>query len=380
MQHEWNPLSEDVLTDQIAGYDKVRSHCPVAHSEQLNWSLFRHEDVTRVLHNPSDYGNAVSSHLAVPNGFDPPEHTAYRHVIDPYFNPQRIAKLEPVCRNIAVRLIAGLPRDREIQFAEQFADVFAIEVQCAFLDWPMELHEPLLRWTRKNHAATLSGNKTAMSAVALEFDGYIRDLLAESRKDRTSTRDDAVTLLSKERIEERLLSDEEIVSILRNWTVGELSTISACAGILAHYLAERPQLQQQLREQTSLLPSAIDEILRIHPPLISSRRKTTKAVEIGGCQLAAGERITIMWASANRDEAEFGDPDEFRLDRDPAKNLLYGAGIHVCPGAPLARLELRVVMEELLGRTKSVAMISDKKPVRAIYPASGFSSLPLRIE
>lgn len=144
-------------------------------------------------------------------------------------------------------------------------------------------------------------------------------------------------------------------------------------------MAERPQLQQQLREQINPLPVAIDERLRIHPPLSSSRRKTTEAVEIGGCQLGAGERITIMWASANRDEAAFGNPDEFSFDRDPATNLLYRAGIHVCPGASLARLELRVLIEELLGRTKSIAMIPDKKPARAIYPASGFSSLPLRI-
>ena len=86
-----------------------------------------------------------------------------------------------------------------------------------------------------------------------------------------------------------------------------------------------------------------------------------------------------MWASANRDEAEFGDPDEFRLDRDATKNLLYGAGIHVCPGAPFARLELRIVMEESLKRTRTIAMASNKQPVRAVYPASSFSSLSLRI-
>jgi cytochrome P450 len=75
--HEWNPLSEDVLSNQIAAYDRVRSRCPVAHGGQLHWSLFRHEDVMRVLHSPNVFSNAVSGRLAVPNGFDPPEHTAY---------------------------------------------------------------------------------------------------------------------------------------------------------------------------------------------------------------------------------------------------------------------------------------------------------------
>ena len=204
-RHEWNPLSEDVLSKQIAAYDRVRSRCPVAHSEQLHWSLFRHEAVMRVLHSPNVFSNAVSGHLAVPNGFDPPEHTAYRRSIDSYFSAQRLAEFEPVCREIAGKLIARLPRNRDVELTTEFADVFAIEVQCAFLEWPVELHQPLWQWTRKNHAATLSGNKAAMSAVALEFDGYIRDLLAESRKDRRSTRDDAGTRLSNERIEDRFV-------------------------------------------------------------------------------------------------------------------------------------------------------------------------------
>jgi cytochrome P450 len=100
-------------------------------------------------------------------------------------------------------------------------------------------------------------------------------------------------------------------------------------------------------------------------------------VEIGGRGIAAGERITLIWASANRDEAVFGDPDEFRLDHDPTHNLLYGRGIHVCPGAQLARLELRVVMEELLKSTQRIDKAPGRQPTIAIYPASGFSALPL---
>jgi cytochrome P450 len=176
-----------------------------------------------------------------------------------------------------------------------------------------------------------------------------------------------------------LLNHEEIVSILRNWTVGELGTITACVGILVYYLAEKPDLQQQLRDSLHLLPAAIDEILRIHAPLISNRRVTTTEVDIGGRRIGAGERITLMWASANRDEAVFGDPDEFRLDRDPSQNLLYGRGIHVCPGAQLARLELRVVMEELLKATRQIALAPVRTPEVAVYPASGFSSLIARI-
>lgn len=377
---EWDPRSEAVLKNQIAGYDDMRHRCPVSHSEYLNWSLFRHEDVLRVLLEHEKFSSVVSSHQSVPNGMDPPQHTSYRRLIEPYFNPEQMRAFEPTCRAIAAKLVDSLPESGETELMSSLAEDYALQVQAAFLGWPAELYEPLRRWIRKNHQATLARDRAAMEAVAFEFDGYIRQLLAVRREAGTNAPADLTTRLMHERLDGRCLSDEEIVSILRNWTVGELSTIAASIGIVAQYLAAHPALQQQLRDDASLLPAAIDEILRMNAPLISNRRVTTQSVEIGGRKFDAGERITLLWASANRDEAVFGDPDEFRLDRHPSQNLLYGAGIHVCPGAPLARLELLVLVEELLRRVRNIATVPGKEPVNAVYPAGGFSSLPLWIE
>jgi cytochrome P450 len=376
-QDDWDPRSDAVLTNQIAAYDAVRRTCPVAHSDYLHWSLFRHADVMRVLQDHESFSSVTSKHLSVPNGMDPPEHGAYRRLIEPYFSARWLDAFKPVCREIAISLVQGLPADGEIELMAQFAQDYALQVQCAFLGWPVQLHRPLRQWIRRNREATLSGSKTATAAVALEFDGYIRDLLEVRRAAGEDAPNDITSDLLQQRIDGRLLDDHEIVSILRNWTVGELGTICACVGILVQYLSERPELQQRLREQPSLLPDAIDEILRLHAPLIANRRVTTCPVEIGGHTLPAGERVTLIWASANRDEAVFGDPDEFRLDRDPADNLLYGAGIHICPGAPLARLELRMIMEELLRHTTQITQVPGKLPVHAAYPSSGFSILPL---
>ncbi|WP_220635341.1 cytochrome P450 [Georgfuchsia toluolica] len=379
-QYDWDPRSDAVLNDPIAAYDEMRARCPVAYSEYLNWSLFKHEDVVRVLNDPQSFSNVVSSYLSVPNGMDPPEHTEYRQIIETYFSPQRMETFAPVCRNIANNLVKELPKGGETELTAVLAQPFALKIQCAFLGWPASLHEPLRHWIRKNHAATLRKDKAAMDDVALEFDGYIKGLLDVRRKAGVNAPDDITASLLGEKVGKRQLDDEEIVSILRNWTVGELGTIAACVGILAHYLAEHAEIQKLLREQMSLLPIAIDEILRIHAPLIANRRMITKPVEIGGQKLEVGDRITLLWASANRDEAIFGDPDEFRLDRDQKKNLLYGAGIHICPGAPLARLELCSVMEALLSHTTRIALVPGNAPVNAIYPGSGFSSLPLWIQ
>lgn len=377
---DWDPRSETVLKDQMATYDDMRRRCPVATSRYGYTSLFRHADVMHVLMDHETYSNAVSRFPSVPNGMDPPEHTAYRRLIEPYFEPQQMEAFAPVCREVAVRLVQALPEQASVELMTDFAQIFALQIQCAWLGWPVELHEPLRLWTLKNQAATLARDEAGMSAVALEFDGYIKDLLTARRNAGSAAPDDVTTRLLRDQALGRPLTDDEIVSILRNWTVGELGTIAASIGILVHYLAGHGALQQQLREQPALLPAAIDEILRIHAPLVMNRRVTTREVTLGERTLAAGTRLALIWASANRDEAVFGDPEEFRLDREPQLNLLYGAGIHVCPGAPLARLELRVVMEELLGRTRRIALLADQQAVKAFFPASGFSSLPLHIE
>lgn len=377
-QQDWDPRSPTVLDDQIAAYDAMRRRCPVAHSDYLHWSLFRHADVLRVLNDPGSFSSAVSARTSVPNGVDPPAHAAYRKIIDPYFAPLQMQKFEPVCRGIAADLVSQLPAEGEVELIADFADEFALRIQCAFLGWPRDLRGPLREWMRKSDAATLAGDRRALDALGLEFDGHVRAQLELRRRAADAAPDDLTTRLLQERIGERPLSDDELVSILRNWTVGEIGTIAACIGIVAQYLAAQPALQDRLAAETALLPAAIDEILRIHAPLIANRRVTTRAVEFDGRRLEAGERITLIWASANRDEAVFGDPDEFRLDRDPALNLLYGAGIHTCPGAPLARLELRVVFEVLL-TARRIAAAAGKAPSRAIYPASGFSSLPLHL-
>ncbi|WP_137934708.1 cytochrome P450 [Mesorhizobium comanense] len=378
-QPDWDPRSDQVLSNQIKAYDAMRHGCPVAYSDYLGWSLFRHEDVVQALDDHDTFSSVVSNHLSVPSGMDPPQHTAYRPLIERHFEPARVEGFEPLCRTISANLVSGLQRGVEIDLVTQLAQLFAVHIQCAFLGWPGSLHEPLLLWVRKNHEATLARDTNAMSAIALEFDGYISELLEARREAGAAAPDDITTSLLRQKIENRPLNHEEIVSILRNWTVGELGTITACVGILGHYVAENLQVQQQFRENLRLLPAAIDEILRIQAPLISNRRVTTRPVEIGGRRIAAGERITLMWASANRDEAVFGNSDEFRLDRDATQNLLYGGGIHVCPGALLARLELRVVMEELLKSTQQIALVPGRQPAIASYPASGFSMLPVQI-
>ncbi len=355
----------------------MRKSCPVAYSEFLQWSVFKHEDVIKIINDPEKFSNAVSQHLSVPNGMDPPEHTVYRRIIDKYFTPERMTEFEPKCREIVSELVNKALELKELDIMADFALPFSVRIQCAFLGWPPEFQKPLADWTNRNYQATLALDRKALSEIAREFEAMV-DSMRDARLDAYSNpQQDVTSSLMYEKVWGRELSNEELSSILRNWTVGEIGSIASSIGILIHFLAEHDEAQAKLRADYSLITDAADEILRIHGPLVNSRRIAVCPVEVGGKKIEAGERISLNWISVNRDEEAFEAPEEFRLGRDQAKNLLYGTGIHVCPGAPLARMEMRVVLEELFNSTTVIKLAVDRKAVKARYPASGYSKLPV---
>lgn len=373
----WDPASADAAGDPLEVVDRMREGCPVAPMGVGGWAVLRHADVARILEDHDTFSNAVSSHLSVPNGMDPPEHTPFRRLIEPYFAPHRIAGFEPTCREIAADLVGGLEDERPVELMQDLALPFAGRVQCAFLGWPQETHTTLIRWANRNHDATRSQDRSAMSEVAGEFERLVRDML-EERKNSCEAADVTAELM-QERVDGRPLSLMEVTSILRNWTMGEIGTIAAAVGILGHFLAQHPDIQDGLRRKPEDLPAAIDEVLRIRGPLATNRRVATRRTEVGGRTVQPGDRLTLSWVAANRDPAAFADPVAYRPDRPADRNLLYGAGIHVCPGAPLARMELRVVIEELLAHTEGLTLLDDDEAEYAVFPASGFSRVPVRV-
>lgn len=377
---DWDPRAPEVLADQTAAFDAMRARCPIAHSEFQGWTFFKHDDVLRTVLDHETFSNAVSTHLTVPNGMDPPEHTPHRQINEKYFTPSRMVEFEPRCRAVAQRLVARLPHHESIEVMEGFARTYSLEAQAEFMGWPDSMHAPLRDWVLRNHRATLARDREASAALAVDFDRYIRAELDQRRDAGPDSPQDVTAELTQDTVDGRPLTDEEIVSVVRNWTVGELSTIAAGVGSIIHYLAEHPDVQTDLRDarardDRASIDAACDEILRIRPPLAANRRVATCPVDVGGRHIEAGERVTVLWASADRDEDVFGNPDAYRPQDNAEHNLLYGAGIHVCPGAPLARLELRVVIEEVLDATTSIEVSTDSEPVLAEFPATGFTSV-----
>lgn len=373
----WEPLSDAALADQRGNFDRMRAACPLAHSPR-GVTLFRHADVVAAAADPVTFSSAVSAHRAVPNTLDPPEHTAFRAVIDAFFTPERMRVLEPRLQKLAREIMSGLPRGAAVDAVTDIGYPFAVRAQADWLGW-QGVEQDLLAWMAQNHAAARSTDRSQMAAVAAAFDDIVAGQVQRRRRLGSAAPDDPTTELLHVVVNGRLLSDADIVSILRNWTGGDLGSMAAALGVVVHFLATHREVQDSLRRGSGDLASAIDEMLRIDDPFLANRRVTTVAARIGGSMLEPGTRIYLNWASANRDEAVFGDPDEYRPEENAPSNLVFGTGIHVCPGRPLATLELVVAVQALLSATDGVELAADATPVRETYPLGGWRRVPVRL-
>lgn len=366
--------------DMRAYTDRLRPLRRVARNVQGEWVLLHHDLVVQAALDHDRFSSAVSSHLQVPNGLDAARHSAYRAALDRFFTPQALAPFHGRFRRVAAELIASLPRGAAIDAVSALGTRFAVRVQSTWLGWPADLEERLVAWVAENHAATRSQERAWLQRVAQDFDALIRSVLEPRRAAAAGgTAGDVTTELMRTEVDGRLLTDAEIVSVLRNWTGGDLGSIALCVGVLVHHLAAHRELQDRLRGGVAddAMDALLDEILRIDDPFLSNRRITTCPVMIGGVELPTGARVKLNWTSANRDEAVFGDPDALQPGRNAGHNLVYGTGKHACPGRLLATIELRIAVRELLAATSSIALDARLAPERAVSPLGGWARLPI---
>ena len=298
-----------------------------------------------------------------------------------------------------------LPKGKMLNAVDDIGAVFAVRAQCAWLGWPTELEPKLLQWMRDNHSATRSKDDVKMAQVAQDFDDIIRSVLQPYRNTdevagmfKASTAENntagnniaknniaknsldmnSVTAqLCREHIDGRELSEAELVSILRNWTGGDLGSIALCVGVIIAHIVKHPeQVSVWSRATDSELEAIIDEILRIDDPFVSNRRITTCPVSIGAHKLPKGARVQLNWTSANRDEAVFGDND-FDPQKHAAANVVYGIGKHVCPGHLLATWQLRIATQALLTHFKDIQLAAGFSLQREQPPLGGYSHVPV---
>jgi cytochrome P450 len=285
---------------------------------------------------------------------DPPEHRDYRDIARPYFRPSVLRRLEDRVREISRTLLDQLAGKEQLDFVTDLAAWHPLRMLCEILGVAQRDERLLLRLSNEFIGnADPEFRRPKDAPAARDFGEYIIRLIADRR---TTPRDDLAGVLARARLHGEPMSDLDTVLYLMIIAVaGHDTTRSAIAGgMLA--LIENPDQLSMLRDDPSLYGRAADEIVRWTSPVVHFLRTATEDCEVGGRRIRAGERLALFYPSANRDDEVFADPFAFRVDRSPNPHLGWGFGEHYCLGANLARMEIRVLLEEMVPRLESVRL------------------------
>jgi cytochrome P450 len=396
----FDPLSPDQLEDPYPLYARLRHEYPVFYAENYGfWVVTRYDDVVTASksHRAFSSINALTSvepppevRAALAEGYpempiitacDPPLHDKIRGLVNKTFTPKRVAEMEPRIRAICGELIDGFADEGHADLIERFA-------------WPMPLigiadlvgvpradlefiHVWTDDWLRMLQGAGSLEDQVGYARNFVKLQQYFMDALEE--RDR-SPRDDLMTALYEVwRGGETGLSLPEVMGVPLDLIIAGHVTVTRAIGSALVLLLQNTDALAALREDPSLVPNAVEEILRAESPAQGLFRLALEDVELGGVTIPEGAKVMLHYGSANRDEAYFADPDRFDVHRAGAdRHLAFGKGIHFCLGAPLARLEMKVALPMLLERLPNLRFAGERPFDRAeVFFARGLSRLEL---
>lgn len=386
-----NLLSDELRRSPFALYRELRANCPVFRDPRINmWMVFDYEGVKRALHDHDSF----SSEVTPPTGkappwlvfSDPPRHTKLRALILRAFTPASIASLEPRMRELSRELLDPIVGRGEIDLVTEFAGPFPMLVIAEMLGIPAPDRPRFLRWSESimNLSYSISGGAQAAQAISeharvkQEIQEYLPALLASRRQ---SPQADLLTRLATAEVDGQRLSDDDILGFFQLLLAAGTETTTNLISNTILCLLEHPEERSRLAASPELLPSAIEEVLRYRSPGQMMFRETKCDVHMSGQTIPAGQFVLAMIGSANRDPAQFQDPERFDITRSPNPHIAFGHGIHFCLGSALARLESRVALTELLGRLRNFRPATDApwEPRKALH-IHGPTHLPLRFD
>lgn len=388
-EHEYDPTLPETFESAHQVFADLRARCPVAHSNAFDgfWAVTRYEDVHRILMDPQNYITSVRNVVPgssttgrrPPLHLDPPDHTPYRRAIDRALGAARVASIEPATRRIARELMRQLIAKGEGDFVEGFSGPLPVHV---FAEWMglTDAQAHVLRHTSQAYVKAWESFDKSQVAVAAEgLATMAREVLAERRREpRDPLLDPTSSLLEARDNNGEPFPEALLAGCLRQVLVVGLVAPPILLGSIAVHLSRDRELQQYLRSHREIIPDAIEEFLRLYTPYRGFARSSRCPVELHGRRIEPGEAIALVYASANRDERVFEAPDEFRLGRENIKqHLAFGRGPHVCAGIPLARQQLNIALEELLGQTRDFEVCGDLK--MSGMPELGPVCVPLRM-
>jgi len=355
------------------------------------WAVLRHADVSHVSRHPADFSSwRGTSFLRDPRpsdvavlrrmrlNMDPPEHTALRKIVNRAFTPQAIRRqLAEAIERHARAVVDDLCEQGQAEFVTSVAAEMPLRVLADVLGVPTEDRHLLYSWTNRLVGLDdpeYGGDPQAFLSAFTEMFAYAR---AKTEEKRAKPADDLWSLVVNAEVDGERLSGGDLDRFFQLLVIaGNDTTRNLIANTLLT-LSEHPEQFDRLRADLSLLPGAIEEVLRYSPSVIQFRRTATRGLELSGQTIAENDKIIINYASANRDETVFADPNRFDITRDPNPHISFGDGTHFCLGANLARLQTRVLLNELLTRLPDIAVDGPPQRLRSSF-MNGIKHLPVR--
>jgi cholest-4-en-3-one 26-monooxygenase len=344
----------------------MREHAPVYRDPTSDvWGIARYEDVLHVSRHPELFCSRHSSRpdaLAIPSmiNMDDPAHVRRRSLVNRGFTPRRVADHEPKVREICAQLIDRVAPYGRCDFVYDVAARLPMIVIGDLLGVAPEDRDDLLRWSDDMISAT---NATASPAVTMRaaqsFEEYARYHRAVVAARRARPCDDLMSVLVHAEIDGQRLDDEALLhESLLILVGGDETTRHVITGGMEQ-LIRHPDQRRTLQTDPGKIPTAVEEMLRWVTPIQNMNRTATADVELRGETIRAGDKVLLLYPSANRDERQFPEPDAFDVERRPNDHVAFGFGAHFCLGASLARLELRVMFDELLRRLPDLELETD---------------------
>ena len=396
---DFDPLSPAQRESPYRMYAEARARAPVFFAERFGfWVVTRHEDVLRVLKEGRTFSSRdalTSSRVDLPaevqavldEGWpempviidtDAPLHTAIRGLVTKAFTPRRVAEMAPRIEELATELLDELAPEGGADIVRRFAWPLPLAVVGEMLGVPRadlpRLHEWSVHWLRLKQPGATIDQQLEWAQSTVELQRYFMELLDE--RERHPTDDLTSALLAASRGIDPPLSRAAVMGVPLDLVVaGHVTVTRAIGNALVLILAE-PGRADDLRADPSLVPPAVDEILRLESPAQGLFRTTTREVTIGGVTLPAGARVMVHYGSANRDERVFACPAAYDPRREGlGRHLAFGKGVHFCIGAPLARLELTIALPLLLERLPGLRLVEGPLAWEPIFFARGLERL-----
>lgn len=357
-------MSEEATEDAIdprmlshpqEGFKMLRDLAPVTHISSPTRDVTivgKHEDILTVLRTPEIFSSGPGAvnigqiRPLIPLSIDPPEHSKFRKILDPLFAPRRVAALEDQTRQIVRNLIAPLASSGGCNFDSAVAEPFPSTVFLQLLGLPLdrlqeflELKDGILR----PDAASIEERDQMVDATGLKIYAVLQDVIdARSAK----REHDFISGFLDAEVDGVRLTTNDVIDICYLFFLAGLDTVAASLDCMLAFLAQNPTHRQRLVDHPGDIPGAVEEMLRWESPVTGVARITTRDTELGGCPIAKGTMVSPMLGSANTDERFWDDPDTVDFGRESNKHIAFGAGTHRCLGSHLARMELRVALEE----------------------------------